>query len=88
MGAASTRPSLRPLFEEGGETSITRTRKAPREGEGALVKMVAIDFRIGLTCSRHCERSEAIQRLNAATLDCFGAKGRLAMTSGDSPDAR
>jgi hypothetical protein len=35
-GAARTRLSLRPLFEEGGKKRQTSGRFAPREGEGAF----------------------------------------------------
>ncbi len=36
----------------------------------------------GIRARRHCERSEAIQKsLRTGSLDCFGAKTRLAMTN-------
>jgi len=79
-----TRPSLRPLFEEGARDEAKLGRDAPRGCEGVF----AIEVRVGGRCRRpllrHCE--EPLRRSNpdcrlGEILDCFAS---LAMTNGES----
>jgi len=58
-GAARTRLSLRPLFDEGERQNAKPGRIAPRDREGMS--------------RRHCERSEAIHGAASKKLDCFAA---------------